>query len=121
MAETDTQASVVDEAAIRALFARFNDPKAFFADVNGTWIDRPHYRVFAQNLDMCSRDEVVQWFRGLFDAIPDLRMDVEDVVVAGAPARERVTVRWHLTGTFREPHTCASTQRAVRSACTGWI
>lgn len=100
MPETDTQRGVVDEAAIRALFARFSDRTAFFADVDGTWIDRPHYRVFAQNLDMSSRDEVVQWFRGLFDAVPDLAMDVEDVVVAGTPGRERVTVRWHLTGTF---------------------
>jgi len=100
MAETDVAATVVDEAAVRALFARFNDRETFFADPEGTWIDRPHYRVFAQNLEMHTREEVVAWFRGFFDAMPDLHMEVEDVVVAGEPGRERVTVRWRITGTF---------------------
>ena len=100
MAETDTAAIVVDEATVRTLFARFNNREAFFADPEGTWIDRPHYRVFAQNLEMHSREEVVAWFRGFFDAVPDLHMEVEDVAVAGEPGRERVTVRWRITGTF---------------------
>jgi steroid delta-isomerase-like uncharacterized protein len=100
MAETDTAAIVLDEATVRALFARFNDREAFFADPEGTWIDRPHYRVFAQNLEMHSREEVVAWFRGFFDAVPDLHMEVEDVAVAGEAGRERVTVRWRITGTF---------------------
>jgi steroid delta-isomerase-like uncharacterized protein len=100
MAETDTAIKVVDEASVRALFARFNDREAFFADTESTWIDRPHYRVFAQDLKMSTRAEVVAWFRGLFDAVPDLHMEVEDVAVAGVPGCERVTVRWHITGTF---------------------
>jgi steroid delta-isomerase-like uncharacterized protein len=100
MAETDTAVNVVDEASVRALFARFNDREAFFAHAESTWIDRPHYRVFAQDLEMSTREEVVAWFRGFFDAVPDLHMEVEDVVVAGGPGRERVTVRWHITGTF---------------------
>jgi steroid delta-isomerase-like uncharacterized protein len=100
MAETDVAAIVVDEATVRALFARFNDREAFFADPEGTWIDRPHYRIFAQNLEMHTREEVVAWFRGFFDAVPDLHMEVEDVAVAGEPGRERVTVRWRITGTF---------------------
>jgi predicted ester cyclase len=100
MAETDFATTVIDEATVRALFASFNDREAFFADPEGTWIDRPHYRVFAQNLEMHTRDEVVAWFRGFFDAVPDLRMEVEDVAVAGEPGRERVTVRWRITGTF---------------------
>jgi steroid delta-isomerase-like uncharacterized protein len=100
MAETDTAAIALDEATVRALFARFNDREAFFADPEGTWIDRPHYRVFAQNLEMHTREEVLAWFRGFFDAVPDLHMEVEDVAVAGEPGRERVTVRWRVTGTF---------------------
>jgi steroid delta-isomerase-like uncharacterized protein len=100
MAETELAATVIDEALIRALFARFNDREAFFADPDGTWVDRPHYRVFAQSLEMHTREEVVAWFRGFFDAVPDLHMDVEDVTIAGEPGRERVTVRWHITGTF---------------------
>ena len=31
--------------------------------------------------------------------MPDLHVEVEDVVVAGEPGRERVTLRWHLSGT----------------------
>jgi steroid delta-isomerase-like uncharacterized protein len=85
---------------VRALFARFNNRKAFFTDPEGTWIARPHYRVFAQSLEMHTREEVVAWLRSLFDALPDLHMEVEDVAVAGTPGRERVTVRWHVTGTF---------------------
>jgi steroid delta-isomerase-like uncharacterized protein len=100
MAETDTAVKGVDEAAVRALFARFNDRNAFFADPQGTWIDRPHYRVFAQGHEMNTREEVVAWFRDFFDAVPDLHMEVEDVAVAGQPGHERVTVRWHVTGTF---------------------
>jgi steroid delta-isomerase-like uncharacterized protein len=100
MAETDIATRVVDEALVRALFARFNDQEAFFADPEATWTDRPHYRIFAQDLEMNTREDVVAWFRSFFDSVPDLHMEVEDVVVAGEPGRERVTVRWHITGTF---------------------
>jgi steroid delta-isomerase-like uncharacterized protein len=85
---------------VRAIFARFNDREAFFADVEGTWTNRPHYRVFAQRLEMSTREEVLAWFRSFFDAVPDLHMEVEDVAIAGEPGSERVTVRWHITGTF---------------------
>ena len=100
MAETDTATRVVDEAFVRGVFARFNDREAFFADPEATWVDRPRYRVLAQDLEMDTREEVLAWFRGLFDAVPDLHMEVEDVVVAGEPGRERVTARWRITGTF---------------------
>jgi steroid delta-isomerase-like uncharacterized protein len=90
----------VDEDSVRDLFARFNNPDAFFADPEGTWIDQPHYRVIAQDLEMNSREEVVAWFRKTFDAVPDLKMEVEDVAIAGEPGHERVTVRWRMTGTF---------------------
>jgi steroid delta-isomerase-like uncharacterized protein len=100
MAETDTATKVVDEEWVRSLFARFNDPEAFFGDPQGTWIDGPHYGVFAQGVELNTREEVLSWFRALFDAVPDLGMEVEDVAIAGQPGRERATVRWHLTGTF---------------------
>ena len=100
MADTDTVTRTIDEDLVRSLFARFNDREAFFADPEATWIDRPHYRVFAQDLEMNSREDVVAWFGSFFDALPDLHMEVEDVVVAGEPGRERVTVRWHITATF---------------------
>lgn len=99
MAKTDA-ALKVDEAWVRDLFAGFSDRHAFLDDPEGTWIDRPHYRVPAQDLEMNSRGEVAAWFGELFDAVPDLRMEVEDFAIAGEPGRERVTVRWHMTGTF---------------------
>lgn len=89
----------VDERVVREMFARFNHCGAFFADTEATWIDRPLYRVIPQNLEMRARDEVVAWFRGFFASMPDMHVDVEDVVVAGEPGRERVTLRWHLSGT----------------------
>jgi len=100
MAETAPATRVIDEAMVRSLFEMFNDRDAFFGDPEAVWVERPRYRVFAQNLEMNSRDEVVAWFRRFFDAIPDLHMEVEEVVIAGEPGRERVTVRWRITGTF---------------------
>ena len=100
MADTGAATTVVDEETVRALFSTFNDREAFFTDPQATWIDRPHYRIVAQNLEMHAREEVVAWFRSFFDAMPDLHMEVEDVAVAGEPGRERVTVRWRITGTF---------------------
>jgi steroid delta-isomerase-like uncharacterized protein len=100
MGQAEAAIRAIDEADVRELFARFNDRAAFFADPKRTWIDRPHYRVFSQGLEMNTREEVVAWFESFFDAVPDLHMEVEEVVVAGEPGRERVTVRWHVTGTF---------------------
>jgi steroid delta-isomerase-like uncharacterized protein len=99
LAKTKT-APKVDEDSVRDLFARFNDRDAFFADPEGTWTDRPRYRVMAQDLELNSREEVVAWFRKTFDAVPDLKMEVEDVAIAGEAGHERVTVRWRMTGTF---------------------
>ncbi len=96
----ETALKVLDEGIVRALFARFNDRQSFFTDPEGTWIDRPRYRVLPQNREMGTREEVVAWFGELFDAVPDLHMEVEDVAIAGQPGRERATVRWHITGTF---------------------
>lgn len=76
---------------MRALFERFNVRGSFLADPEGLWIERPRYRVPAQNLEMDTRDEVVTWFRDFFAALPDLHMDVEDVAIGGEPGRERVT------------------------------
>jgi hypothetical protein len=60
MAQTDT-ATKVDEAWVRSLFGGFNDPEEFFADPNGIWVDNPHYRVFAQGLEMNTSR---RWSRG---------------------------------------------------------
>lgn len=100
MSETSPTTKVVDESTIREIFARLDNREAFFADPEGTWIDRPHYRVFAQSLEMHTRDDVLAWFRGLFDSMPDLHVEVEEVVMAGEPGHERATVRWRFTGTF---------------------
>ena len=43
---TDVGTPVIDEATVREMFGRFNDREAFFADVEGTWVDRPSYRVY---------------------------------------------------------------------------
>ena len=99
MALASAATGVLDEAAVRELFSRFNRREEFFIDPQSNWIDEPHYRVPSQNLEMHTRDEVLAWFRATFDALPDLHMEVEEVVVAGETGHERVTVRWHITGT----------------------
>jgi hydroxyacylglutathione hydrolase len=45
------------------------------------------------------KDEVVAFFDETYAAIPDLRMEVEDVLDDG----EKVAVHWRLTGTFAGP------------------
>ena len=89
----------VDEQVLREMFGRFNDRAAFFADPEGSWVDRPQYSVIPQNLEMNTRAQVLSFFGGFFDSLPDLHVEVEEVVVAGQPGRERATLRWHLTGT----------------------
>lgn len=100
MAEASATSTAIDEERVRALFSTFNDRQTFFAAPERTWIERPHYRIFAQGLEMHTREEVVAWFEGFFDAMPDLHMEVDDVAIAGEPGRERVSVRWHVSGTF---------------------
>jgi steroid delta-isomerase-like uncharacterized protein len=95
-----TTSHAIDESYVREVFGRFNDRAAFFADPEGTWIDHPRYRVIPDALEMNTREEVLAWFRAYFDALPDLTMEVEEVVIAGEAGRERVTVRWHVQATF---------------------
>jgi steroid delta-isomerase-like uncharacterized protein len=90
----------VDEAWVRDLFARFFNDRHGLDEPEGTWTDRPRYRIPAQNREMNGREEVVSWFRAIFAAVPDLHMEVEDVAIAGESGGERVTVRWRMTGTF---------------------
>jgi len=102
---TEVGTPVIDEATVREMFGRFNDREAFFADNEGTWIDRPRYRIYAQDREMNTRAEVVAWFRAFFESFPDLSVEVEDVIVSGETGRERAVVRWILRGTFTgEPY-----------------
>jgi steroid delta-isomerase-like uncharacterized protein len=41
-------------------------------------------------------DAVAEWFGNLFKAMPDFRIEVDDLLADG----EKVAVHWHLTGTF---------------------
>ena len=61
------------------------------------------------------------WFQGFFDAMPDLHMEVEDVAVAGEPGRERVTVRWRITGTFSGAPYMGIEPTGRASSCAAWI
>ncbi|MSO41806.1 MAG: hypothetical protein EXQ70_07955 [Solirubrobacterales bacterium] len=40
-----------------------------------------------------------EWFGGMFEAVPDLRMEIVELI----PADEHATVRWSATGTFTGP------------------
>jgi predicted ester cyclase len=44
-------------------------------------------------------DDVRRWFGETFAAMPDLRMEVLEVIATG----EKAAVHWHLTGTFTGP------------------
>src|SRR6266540_5418620 len=45
------------------------------------------------------RDEMIAFFAALFDAFPDWRFEILEIVSEG----ERAAVRWHARGTFAGP------------------
>jgi predicted ester cyclase len=47
-------------------------------------------------VELTAPDTYRQWFGNLFEAFPDFRLEILDLVAEG----EKAAVRWHATGTF---------------------
>jgi ketosteroid isomerase-like protein len=68
--------------------------------------------------DLRGRDAVRAWFDRAFALLPDLRFDVEDIVVAGPPWRLRIVTRYTARATGRDGRAFAYT--GVQFAATRW-
>ena len=56
-------------------------------------------------VDCHSRVEAERWFARLFERFPDLRFEVEEVIVAGPPWRTRIVTRYTTRATPRPGRT----------------
>jgi ketosteroid isomerase-like protein len=64
--------------------------------------DDVHFRFggdHALAADLRGRDALRAWFGRAFELIPDLRFDVDDVIVTGVPWRVRAITRYRAEGT----------------------
>jgi predicted ester cyclase len=84
------------ESVARAYFAAVaaKDPAAMAACWEPGGIDELHGVA-----TLVAPDGVLGWFGEVFDAMPDFRMDVIEVLASG----EKAAVHWHMTGTFTGP------------------
>jgi ketosteroid isomerase-like protein len=67
--------------------------------------DDVHFRFggdHALGADLRGRDAVRAWFARVFELIPDLHFDIEDVTVTGMPWRLRIVTRYRAQGTGRD-------------------
>jgi ketosteroid isomerase-like protein len=88
---------------VRRNFTRLNRREV--DAVLGRFADDAHFRFggdHALGADLRGRDAIRGWFARAFELIPDLRFDVEDVTVTGAPWRLRAVTRYTARGTARD-------------------
>ena len=84
------------EAHIREVFRRLFDERDL-SDPSAFWSDSSSDEFLAAGLTVRGADEIAGFFRGLFAAVPDWRLEIENVVDDGAG---QVVVQWTGTGTF---------------------
>ena len=103
MAVATPPTGVSNGELIRWVFAALNDhdAAAMGAAQSDTIVER------FPEVTLHGRDEVEDYFRTLFAAVPDVRLEIQAIVEQG----DEVVVRWHLTGT----HTGAPFQGIVPS------
>ena len=93
MATTSTSASAAEQA--REYFEQIGVDK----NAQRRWYAEDARIEILGALEGAGKAEVVAFFDMLNDAIPDLRIEVIDVLGDG----DKVAVHWHLTGTFAGP------------------
>jgi len=84
------------EAQIREVFRRLFDERDL-SDPSAFWSDSSSDEFLAAGLTVRGADEIAGFFRGLFAAVPDWRLEIENVV---DDAAGQVVVQWTGTGTF---------------------
>jgi steroid delta-isomerase-like uncharacterized protein len=86
-----------DETAdqVRALFSALFDDRDFDT-VRQYWTPTSVDYFLAAQVTATGPDELEAFFRGMFAAMPDFKLEVENIVASG----DHVVVQWHATGTF---------------------
>src|SRR3954470_10166531 len=95
MATTDSTTQSLSERA-REIFRAIFDERDL-SDPYRYWTDESVDHFLAAGRSVTGAQELAQWFRDLFAAVPDWDLTVENTVDDGD---RQVVVQWHATGTF---------------------
>jgi steroid delta-isomerase-like uncharacterized protein len=92
MATTTQTPSEAVREVFRALFEDrdLSDPSRY-------WTDDSVDHFIAAGRSVRGADDLAQWFRDLFAAVPDWKLEIENIFDDGD---RQVTVQWHATGTM---------------------
>jgi steroid delta-isomerase-like uncharacterized protein len=92
---TDTTSKTPSELAREVFHAIFSERD--LSDPYRYWTDESVDYFLAAGRTVRGAQELAQWFRDLFAAVPDWKLEVENTVDDGD---RQVVVQWHATGTF---------------------
>ena len=95
MATTDSTTQSLSDRA-REIFSAIFDERDL-SDPYRYWTDESIDHFLAAGRSVRGAEALAQWFRDLFAAVPDWKLEVENVVDDGD---RQVVVQWHATGTF---------------------
>jgi steroid delta-isomerase-like uncharacterized protein len=93
-ATTSTSESLSQRA--REIFSAIFDDRDL-SDPYRYWTDDSIDHFLAAGRSVRGAEALAQWFRDLFAAVPDWKLEVENTVDDG---ERQVVVQWHATGTF---------------------
>jgi steroid delta-isomerase-like uncharacterized protein len=93
---TDLQPGTTNADWVRAVFRRVFDRRDF-TNAQDFWSDDSVNYFLATGETVRGATALTQWFTGLFAAVPDWKLDVENVVEDGLG---QVVVQWRGGGTF---------------------
>src|SRR5437764_2337845 len=94
MATTDTTTTLSDRA--REMFRAIFDERDL-SDPYRYWTDGSVDHFLAAGRTVRGARGLAEWFRNLFAAVPDWKIELENVIDDG---ERTVVVQWHATGTF---------------------
>lgn len=93
---SDLQTGTTYEKWVREVFSRLFDQRDF-AHAQDFWSDESTNYFLATGETVRGAADLTQWFTGLFAAVPDWRLEIENLVEDGSG---QVVVQWAGAGTF---------------------
>lgn len=93
---TSTTPATTNEARVREVFRRLFDERDL-SDPYAYWSDDSVDHFLAAGQSVRGAPALAEWFAGLFAAVPDWTLVIDNVVDDGA---DQVVVQWTGTGTF---------------------
>ena len=92
---TDTTSKTPSELAREVFDAIFSERD--LSDPYRYWTDESVDYFLAAGRTVRGAQDLAQWFRDLFAAVPDWKLEIENTVDDGD---RQIVVQWHATGTF---------------------